>query len=513
MNGNTKILVHTHGILVVPANDRARRALLNYCYTLAQWTYNKKPPTWKIERTISKIYAAATKGRKEFRFHRSLLDDILLAMNAGGVSEKKIEIVYEDKPQYDKVEFNKDGLPTPYKEQEPIIEHLSKPDQPIKVTNAQTGRGKTLMCLYAMANLGVRTVIQLRGGYVKRWIPDLEKLLGLSKKDMMVVRGSAHLMSLFNMAKAGELDDYKVIVITSKTIYNYLKEFEANPLENMYDVRPEDMYELLGVGLKVIDELHEDYHLNFKSDIYSNVANGIYMSATLDTKDSFRARMYNIAHPSKYWKSLEYHAYVRVIAKLYGQHDTSVQFQTSQRGKTDYSHTAYETSILKSKEATDNYLKIVHESFDEEFFRLTPFEPGQKLLIFFSLVDMCETAKVYFDRKLPDMEIGVYVSGSETKVLDESDIIISTVESLGTAMDIPGLKVICLTRSIDKFEKNEQIKGRLRKMKGKWENIEPILVYLVGNNIPKHLDYHENKLKFWKKLVSRHDVHTLKNKL
>lgn len=513
MNKPTKITVFTHGILVAPGNDRARKALLQFCYTLAQWSFNKKPPHWKLEKTITKVYAAATKKRTEFRFHRSQLEEVIIALQVGGVQESTIKVTYKDKPKYVKVEFNKRKLPTPYEEQEPIIEHLSELDVPIKVTNAQTGRGKTLMCLHAMANIGARTLLQLRGGYIKRWLPDLEELLGLSTKDMMVVRGSSSLISLFNMAKLGELDKYKVIIVTSKTIYNYLKEYEKSPKRNMYGVKPEEMYELLGVGLKVIDELHEDYHLNFKSDIYSNVANAIYMSATLETKDSFRARMYEIAHPSKFWKSLEYHAYVRVIAKLYSQEDTSMAFETSHRGKTDYSHSAYETSILKNKTATDNYLQIVHESFNHEFFNLTPFEPGQKLLIFFSLVDMCETAKVYFDKKLSDMKIGVYVAGSETKVLEESDIIISTVESLGTAMDIPGLKVVCLTRSIDKFEKNEQIKGRLRKMKGKWVDIEPILVYLVNVNITKHLDYHENKKVFWKGLVSKHEEQMVRSKL
>lgn len=512
-NTKTKVVVYSHGILVMPATYDARRALIEFCYSLAQYSYNRTPPTWKMEKKVDRVFAAATKDRREFRFHRNMLNEVALALSSRGVRKDSIEYVYKEIPKYVKVEFDTKNLMEPYPEQLPIIEHLSKPNVPIKITNAQTGRGKTLMALWAMCRLQARTMIQIQGGYVKRWLPDLKEKLGLKPKELVVVRGRDHLLSIINLAKNDDLKDVKVIIITSKTMYNFLKAFEEGNGQSIYNCRPEELHELLGVGLKLVDEVHEDYHLNFKTDIYTNVANGIYLSATLETKDAFRARMYSIAHPQDCWKSLKYDAYVDVRAKHYTLNDASVEMKTSQRGKTDYSHSAYETWILGNDDIKNNYMRIILESFYREFLTETPYEHGQKCLIFCSLVEMCETVAEFLKTKLFDLNIGVYVSGSDQKILSDCDIIVSTVESCGTAIDIPGLKVVCLTRAIDKFEKNEQIKGRLRKMSGKWAHIRPILVYLNNMLIPKHMDYHNNKKEYWKGLVYSLTEHNLKQRL
>lgn len=514
MSSRTKIIVYTHGVLIIPGNHTARDALLEYSYGLCEFTFAKKPPSWRLQKVITKVYASWNKARTEFRFHVNLMDDILKALSSKGFGKTQLDFEYMEPSKGVKVDFSNHTLYDPREYQDPIIDHLSVPDTPIKVTNLQTGRGKTLCAFHAMVNLGVRTMIQLRGGYVDRWVPDIKEFFHVKKGELLVIRGRDSLLSLFNMAKNND-DDFKkikIIIVTSKTIFNYIKDFDADPKKSIYQLRPELMYETLGVGLKIIDELHEDYHLNFKSDIYSNVSNGIYLSATLDTKDDFRRKMYNIAHPPHTWISTEYDAYVAVRAKMYTMNDIN-SVRTSHKGDTKYSHSAYELSILESSILTENYMKIIYESFAYEFFIENPYENGQKIMVFCSTVEMCENVCQYLRGKMPDLTVEVYVAGVPTKILLNSDAVITTVESAGTAVDVKGLKVVCLTRALDKFEKNEQIKGRLRKMSAPWEHVRPMMIYLSNTLIEKHVTYHLNKMEHWKGLVYSHTTLTLETRL
>lgn len=486
----TEIVTYSHGFYVIPANDKVKYALIQYCKTLGQWEVVKRPPDWRPQRVLSRIFAGATKDRKEFRFHITLLDEVIRTLKSVGVYSDEILVRQIATPKAVETIFPLKEDLTARDYQEGLIDFLSNPDQKIKVTNLQTGMGKTFCALSAMINLGVRTVIQLRGGYVARWMDDLKGLFNFKKGELLVVRGRDALQSIINMAKEGELEA-KVIVITSKTIYNYLKEYEANPNDNIYDIRPEEFYELLGVGLRVVDEAHEDYHHNFRTDLYANVQSSIHLSATLVTEDPFKKRMYDIALPKDCWHSgVEYDAYIGVKALMYKSEDTT-NIRTQERGQDMYSHNAYEKSIMKNKKMLDSYLRIISYPM-LKYYLEDDWKPGQKCLIFCGMVEMCEIVRDYLRSITSEIEINEFVSDTDESVLVNSDIIVSTVESCGTAQDIPNLKVSVLTRALRKLETNEQVKGRLRKLK-RWPEITPIFVYLVNEDIPKHMDYHEVK--------------------
>lgn len=486
----TEIVTYSHGFYVKPANDKVKYALIQYCKGLGQWEVIKKPPDWRPIRKLSRIFAGATKDRKEFRFHITLLEEVIQTLKSVGVYSDEIKIKQLPLGKPVEVTFPIKVEMTDRDYQEDIISFLSNPDQKIKVTNLQTGRGKTHCALSAMINLGVRTVIQLRGGYVGRWMEDLENRFAFKKGELLVVRGRDHLQSIINMAKEGDLDAM-VIIITSKTLYNYLQEFEKNPRDNIYGVRPEELYELLGVGLRIVDEAHEDYHHNFRTDLYANVQSSIHLSATLHTEDPFKQRMYDIALPRDCWhKGIEYDAYIGVKALMFDSEDVE-RIRINERGRDTYSHNAYEKSIMKDKKMLESYLRIItYPVF--KYFLEDGWEPGQKCLIFCGMVEMCEVVRDYLRRVTSEIEVNEFVSETEEKVLSTSDIIVSTVESCGTAQDIPNLKLSVLTRALRKLETNEQVKGRLRKLK-KWPDVTPIFTYLVNTSIPKHMEYHEIK--------------------
>lgn len=504
MSAKPKIILTSHGIIFKTPDMRSREAALSYCkQTLVQWEWKKSPPDWKAVRVMKRVFAGATKNRSEFRFHRNQYEDLFFHLISRGYSKSSIEVVEHTIQSGHPITFEVKQPLVPRGYQIPIVAHLSKVEPIIKVTNMQAGKGKTISALMGMINTGKRTMIQLRGGYVQRWLDDLEGLFNFKKGEIVVIRGRDALLSVINEAKSVEsLDEIrvKVFIITAKTVYKLLEEFELNGDDNYYGIRPEELYSLLGIGLRIIDEVHEDYHLNYRADIYCNVPSSIHLSATLETEDPFRRKMYDIALPPSNWLATEYDAYIGVKALFYNT-DCIEKLRTKERGQDMYSHGAFEKSILRDKQLLKSYLEIVRAPIQEEF--IDSYVAGQKCLIFFKLVEMCEIFCEYLKKHYPELDIGVYVSDTDESALKKHEIIVSTVESCGTAQDIPNLKVSVLTRALNKRETNEQVKGRLRRLKD-WPDVTPVMCYLNCSQVPKHNEYHHNKVEQYKGKVKWH---------
>jgi len=496
----TKITTYSHGLVIEPGSQRCREAVIDFCHKLIEWEYTKKPPAWRPIRTMKKVYAGATRDRREFRFHRSLFQELMKHLGSFGIRTGYIDIVDCPPVKPLKVTFPLvDGV-VPRDYQIGLIDYLGNPNQFIKVTNLQTGKGKTLSALMAMVKIGYRTVIQLRGGYVSRWIDDLEGLFDFKKGEILVIRGRDALVSLINLAKNDDLQA-KVIIITNKTLYKLFEEFEKDGDDNYYGIRPEQLYELLRAGLRIVDEVHEDYHLSFRTDIYSNVQSSIHLSATLDTEDIFRRQMYDIALPQDCWyKGVEYDKYIQSYAMFYSTTTQSLpKLRLSEKGQDSYSHGAYEKSILKQKPLLETYLEVCRYPI-QRFYIEDDWQGGQKCIVFCYLVEFCEVLRDYLRGIYPELDIREFVATTDEKVLKEADIIVSTIKSAGTAQDIPDLKVSVLTQAVRKKEANIQTLGRLRKLK-RWPNVTPVFVYLNNISVETHMKYHHAKVEIFSKLV------------
>lgn len=503
----TKITLYSHGLIAEPGSQRARAALVDYCHKLIQWEFTKKPPSWRPIRTMKKVYAGATRDRREFRFHRSLFQELMQHLDSFGIRTGAVEVVELPVPEPLRVEHPMIESMEARDYQIPMVDYMANPQQTIKVTNLQTGKGKTAVSLMAMVRMGLRTVIQLRGGYVSRWIDDLEGLFTYKKGDILVIRGRDALLSLINMALADDLDA-KVIIITNKTLYKFFEEFEKNPLDNYYGCRPEELYGLLKAGLRIVDEVHEDYHLSFRTDIYCNIQSSIHLSATLDTEDPFRRRMYDIALPQDCWyKGVEYDKYILSYALFYSASPEAMQkLRLSERGQDSYSHGAYEKSILKYKEIKQVYLEACTYPV-QRFYIEDNWQGGQKCIVFCYLVEFCEVLRDHYRKLYPDLTVEEYVAETDADVLKTADIIVSTIKSAGTAQDIPDLKVAVLTQAVRKKEANIQTLGRLRKLK-RWPDVTPVFIYLNNTAIETHMKYHEAKKEiFHGKVLAQRSEH------
>lgn len=503
--------VYSHYVKVTGFSKYGKEALLEFCKPLAQYGLVRLAFN-RYVRKMLRIFAASTKDRREFRFHIHQLESLVEHLKEKSNGPENINIVYHPAPEPVIVIFKVSDDFTTYDYQEPIVEYTSN-EQKINVLTLQTGKGKTFIGLKTCEILGVRTMLVVKGQYIEQWVESYVKTMVGKTEDLMVVRGAKHLHALIDLALNGNLEA-KFIIISSKTMYNYIQEYEATGGGDgfTYACNPDVLCEILGVGVRLIDEAHQLFHLNFRLDLYTNVRKTINLTATLKSSDPFKNRVYSIAYPERLrYKGLQYDKYIAVKALTYTLQEPGKLIYTA-KGRGSYSHMRLEQSIMKDSLALERYIRMIVWLVQEEFLKSPDYKKGMKCLLFFSTKDLCTILTERFSDLWPDLNVQRYIDEDNYFDMLKGDIIVSTLQSAGTAVDIPGLYVSLMTVALGSRELNEQALGRTRRLK-EWPHVTPKFVYLVCINIDKHVDYHESKKEFFKDKVLSHQELTLPFKL
>lgn len=486
------IRVFSHGLSIKTSDYRVRTVLESFRETVAQWDFRKVPPSYKMKRVMVRSYSGRTNNRMDYRFHRNQLNELLKHFDHNGIPRSSVEIVKIKMYEPIKVEMNLE-LFEPFDYQVPLIDFCSTTEQVTQAIHLQAGRGKTQAALHIAKRGATRTMILLRGGYVSRWAPEIIKALNTKPKsgELLIIQGGKDLKRVIEAAKAGLIsENLKFVIITNKTVFQLIEAYENSYDKNEYGIEPQQLYRLLGIGRVIVDEVHEDFHLVMRATLYSHVPYHTVLSATLDTEDRLRKLLYSIMFPPETFAPMvAYKAYIEVRAVHYRLKQPKL-FHTTRKGQNKYSHSAFEESLIRNRTAFDGYMKIIFERLGVNY--LEPYQGGQKALVFCSLTSFVEAVTTRLREVYTDLVINSFYSGIPDSVLEKSDIIVTTIESCGTARDIPDLSYTLLTRAVRKLEANEQIKGRLRELK-RYPGRYPRFDYLVCDDIPKHVEYHNEK--------------------
>lgn len=487
--------VYSHYVVVRGFSKQGMEALFGFARrqaqieTLTRW--NGK--FYERHKVLKRVFAATRKDRLEFRFHINQLNELIEYLQGNVLRPEEVRVTRHSPPEAEEVEFRMRPEWTPRDYQIPVIDYMVEPT-PTSVVKLQTGKGKTFSALKAMEILSKRTVLIVKGGYIDQWVKAYEKTFFAEPDDLMIVRGSKQLNLLLEQAIENELTS-KFIIVSNKTKYNYIDDYETFNGAGMYIVPPDKFYETLRAGVSIKDEVHMDFHLNFKEDLYKNVEKSIELSATLTPDDPFMKRMYEIKFPLMMrYKGSKYDKYVNVKALHYSL-DNPQAAKYRARGRGSYSHVEFEKYIMRNKRMMDRYVEMIARISNIEFVRER--EEGQKLLIFAATKKFCTILRDRLAMKYPNLKVRRYLDEDTYEDMLKGDIIVSTLLSSGTALDIPGLKVALMTTALGSSQLNEQALGRLRRL-DKWPDVNPTFVYLVCDDIKQHLEYHQRKQELLK---------------
>jgi superfamily II DNA or RNA helicase len=486
------VVLSTHNFSVTRLTPRAKEAVLQFIKAnLFQYGLMRVAGGKYINAAV-KVFAASTEDRQEFRFHINTYAAFLEHMKMCHIPDNLITTTTKPLKIFETVDMPiREGW-VAREEQVPAVAYLVE-DQPCRarLLELQTGKGKSLVSMLGISAFSKRTAIVIKSMYIEKWIADIQKTFAIPTTQIMVIKGSQDLQSLIIMAKNSELD-VKFIIFSNKTILNYLKLYELERsfiLEMGYGCLPEDFFETIGCSMRLIDELHQDFHFNFKLDLYTNIERSISLSATMINNDPFMEKMYRLMHPTvTRYVGEPLDKYV-IARELRYSIKRDRNYRTTEFNSTIYSHHAFERSILKHPEFKENYCKLILNTVQIGF--MDTYKPGQKCIIFCSSIDMCTEVTKFLKNKYPDLLVRRYVEDDPYENLIESDISISTLLSAGTAHDIPNLKTVILTVAINSIQSNVQSLGRLRKLK----DTNTYFYYFVCQDIPKHIEYGEAKAR------------------
>lgn len=481
----------SHHFVVEEPDGYLQNAINDYSRTYLLQVQHFKMWNNKVVTKQHKMYGVRTTNPLRFRFHINQLPQFLEFMSTRGFHHPRISVEPDFSPV--QVHFKIVSDKQPWNNQPAIIDYLVEPGTK-KVIELQAGQGKTLCALFAVTRIGLRCALDIKPMYIDRWMNDLadpKGIFNLSKSEITVVRGGKNLAQLIELALDGELN-YKFIVFSNKTLALYYKDYITNqPMDKYHNVMPWDLMKVLGVGVRVTDEAHQDFHACFRADLFTHVDKTISLSATLEPDDIFLQQMYEVVYPKNLrFGGSTYHKYVDVISvpfKIDREIKSPVKF--NQRGMISYSQNVYEESILDSKKRLKSYLYMVTELTDKYF--IAKRHENYRLLIFAGRVEMCATIVEHLQSQYPSLNIGKYTEEESYEVLDELDIIVSTPISAGTAVDISDLQVCLNLVALGSSQANLQMIGRLRELRG--VDINPLFIYVYCTDIEKHVEYHQKK--------------------
>lgn len=366
-------------------------------------------------------------------------------------------------------------------------------DNPIgsKLVPVNMGVGKTAISLITTGTIKHRLAVVILPGFIDKWHSDILKIHEVNSSDILLIQGSKSLIALIQMAKDNSLS-YDYFVISSTTMQNYISAYESDPTlcVDMYGCAPIDLFPLLGVGVMINDETHMAFHALYKIILHTNVRFHIGLSGTLVSDDPVITRAHKIVYPKErtYGDTL-IEKYIDIYPISYTVSERNRKYvKTKNFGSPNYSHTAFEKSILKNKFLKDNYTKLIKATLDDYY--IDEYQANDKAVIFVAMIEMVNHLFKEFTELYPEKKVVRYCENDSYDEMLTGDIIVTTPGSLGTGIDVPNLRVGIQTVNISATAMNLQNLGRLRKLPDR----DVKFCYLYAENIPKQKEYHRRRV-------------------
>jgi len=356
--------------------------------------------------------------------------------------------------------------------------------------------GKTYCAIKTIAKIKQRAMI-IVSGLIEQWEEEILNMTNLTLDEVYTIKGYDSLVKLKKMYDS-DAELPKILLVSTGTIRNYVAR-KKKPYKRL--PKAEKFFKQLGIGLKIIDEVHLNFAANVQIDLNLSVYHNVYLSATYQRTSKEGNRIFRTVFPSNMiYGGANYKRYVNITAYKYNlimKHPD--KFMTNQ----GYNQFRYETQLMKDKDSLAKYLNYtVGIPIREKFHKIR--KPNQKALIIASSVKMCETIKEYLDKEFA-YKTQVYVYETEDDVLDASDIIISTIGSAGTGRDIRNLRTVILNSSFSAENPLIQVLGRARELK----DDTPEFVYSYNASVTAQVRHFQNRLLLYSRLGKTHHEITL----
>jgi superfamily II DNA or RNA helicase len=403
---------------------------------------------------------------------------------------------------------------TPREQQIEPIDYLCNDPRSRKGISLTMGAGKTSLSTFAAAQVGLVTMI-IMGSNIAQWVKSITKQTDIDKEftfledknysnvykwvkecnaqaktkgsRIWILMGSDSFYQLVNDKVYPE-----IFVCSTTTLREFIECGES------YKNLPwtwQGFLKEYGIGTKIVDEAHQNFHAINKLDLLSNIKNNWSLSATFMRSGVSASRIFNTIYPEEMLcGDTKVAQYTNVTVYAYRGWVPS-RFVKRKRG---YNAIKYEQYLLKRPMWMKDYLEnIVLTEVFAHFVKKR--NPGEKCLLFFSTKAMIERVRDYLNVEL--VKYGLIakekIGGTPDDVLNDPNyhIYIGTPSGMGTGRDIPNLRTAINFVSFDSKVLTKQCYGRLRRIPG----VDTEWVDNVDRMIDSQVRHWQTRDKFYRK--------------
>lgn len=499
----TKITFYSHFFTVDNPNPKFVRLIYHLSMRYTQYEWRRNEVTGRNQYVAVKTFAIYAHQGRQFRFLKGQWKEMENALSQYSITPAEYEYAYGEDPVTEKVDLPiKPGwnlYPQQIEAKSFVLERDGEFGSNSPLLMMPVGTGKTVTSLITASELGHRLGICVLKRYKDKWVSDVKKTYDLEDKDIVII-DNGKLLRRATAYPGSNLPIPKVFIFTLSAMtswYDLYEESPENPLLEAYDCKPHEFFSHLGIGTLIFDEVHQHPHVVYRVLTYTHTDMVISLSATLLDPNPIIQRVQSAMFPkSARYENIQMKKYIKVIACQYQIRGYDKEkIRTSEWGSNMYSQVAFEASILRNKKLATQYIErilyIIEQGFVQER------DPRDRLGIFVGRETMAEALVAAIRRRFPQFDTRAYLQKHDYANLLKPDIRVTTIMSGGTGADIPNLRYVILTNSIQSPNSNIQVLGRLRELPDR----DVTFYYLFCSSIPKQVEYHETKRELFEPRV------------
>ena len=296
--------------------------------------------------------------------------------------------------------------------------------------NLPTGKGKTYCSIATIAYLKIKSiVITYSITLLNQWKENIKEYTNLSEKDILFINGS-QTMNMILQNKSTRAKAAKIFLCTHGTIRSYCDEYGWDKLNQIFQI--------LGIGIKIFDEAHLNFENILLIDFYTNVFKTYYVTATPKRSDYREDRIYQL--------SIKNVPFVDLFDENNDPHTDYVAIKWNSRP------TPSQISACRNMYGLDRNKYINYVVHQENFYLMMRIIMDMvikckgRVLFYIGTNEAILTVYKWMSENYPEFigDIGIYTSlvDKDQKMKEKNKkLLLSTTKSAGLGEHIAGLKM------------------------------------------------------------------------
>lgn len=335
--------------------------------------------------------------------------------------------------------------------------------------NLDTGDGKTYCMTNAMLQLKMKGIIITHKQILKeQWMKTILEMSDVSEDRICDISGSEVMEAIM---EGKIVADY--YYVNHQTLNNYARIHGWRMLHEFFNK--------IKVGIKIVDEAHKFFENSLMIDFFTNTYKSFYLTATFTRSDPKEVKIFKTAFSSLYrfgeetFDYEEKRKHIVFIVVYFRSHPVN---EENLRLNTGYGFSSYKYIDYELNEDYNTLIKVIRRVVKQ-----TENLNGKTLII----SPKTESVDTIADklRDYTDKTVGTVHSKNSSEVNEEgrnSDIISSTIKSIGEGDDIKGLRVLINIDPIGSKALADQLRGRLREYS---KEDDTFFFHLVDTSVPE----------------------------